>query len=63
MKRNNPNPTIKSTAAETEAAKEQARSWDRSQLLAVDEGDAQVKIYQAYAENANTNADKRQDQY
>lgn len=43
--------------AETEAAKEESRSWDRSQLLKVDDSDAQVKIYNAYAENSNTSAE------
>lgn len=31
----------------TDAAKEAARTWDRSQLLKVDDNDAQVKIYNA----------------
>ena len=43
--------------AETEAAKEASRGWDRSQLLKVDDSDAQVKIYNAYAENSNTSAE------
>jgi hypothetical protein len=40
---------------ETEAEKQKARDWDRSALLQVKDDDAQVKIYHAYAANANTN--------
>ena len=43
--------------AATDAAKEEAKTFDRSQLLKVDEDDSQVQIYNAYAENANTNAE------
>ena len=39
---------------ETEKAKEEQRSWDRAALLKVDDEDAQVKIYNAYSQNANT---------
>ena len=43
--------------AESEAAKEQAKTFNRDQLLKVDDDDTQVKIYNAYAENANTSAE------
>ena len=41
----------------TEKAKADQRSWDRAELLKVDDEDAQVKIYNAYSQNANTNAE------
>lgn len=43
--------------AESDAQKAEQRSWDRSQLLGVREDDAQVSIYNAYAQNANTDAE------
>ena len=42
---------------ETERAKEEARSWDRSQLLRVGDDDAQLKIFDEYSRGANTNAE------
>ena len=47
---------VPSTAA-TQAEKEKQRDWDRSAILKVNEDDTQVQIYQAYAQNANTNAE------
>jgi len=42
---------------ETDAAKAEAASWDRSQLLSAGADDAQVKIFDAYAHNANQTAE------
>ena len=44
-------------SSETDAEKQAQRSWDRSSLLAVKDDDAQVDIYNAYARNANTDAE------
>ena len=41
----------------TESEKQAQRSWDRSSLLQVQDNDAQIGIFNAYAQNANTDAE------
>lgn len=45
------------SSAATDAEKERSRQWDRSQLLAVKDNDAQLGIYEDYAKHANTTAE------
>ena len=40
---------------ETDRQKEAAKTWDASQVLKVDDADAQVQIFNAYSRGANTN--------
>ena len=45
------------SSAATESEKQAQRSWDRSSLLQVQDNDAQIGIFNAYAQNANTDAE------
>ena len=45
------------SSSATDAEKATQRDWDRSQLLAVKDDDAQVQIYNAYAERSNTDGE------
>ena len=45
------------SSSATDAEKATQRDWDRSQLLAVKDDDAQVQIYNAYSKNSNTSAE------
>ena len=45
------------SSAATDSEKQAQRTWDRSSLLQVDDNDSQVGIFNAYAQNANTDAE------
>ena len=45
------------SSAATESEKQAQRTWDRSSLLQVNDDDSQVGIFNAYAQNANTDGE------